>query len=204
MATIKTIHIALLEPNIICRLGLEQILKKLPHYRVQIEHIREQRDDDYSHMLSSCTADIVIANPIYLGATPRKHIAALSLPTKLIALSYGTLSRDFGEYDEVIDISATQSQILEVIDRLCQRETPVVEENGKLTNREKEIVVCVAKGMTNKEIAETLFLSTYTVITHRRNISKKLQINSPAGLTIYAIMNKLVDLEEIEKSKKHR
>ncbi|WP_308586608.1 LuxR C-terminal-related transcriptional regulator, partial [uncultured Porphyromonas sp.] len=51
--------------------------------------------------------------------------------------------------------------------------------------------------MTNKEIAEELFLSTHTVITHRRNIAKKLQIHSPSGLTIYAIMNKLVNLDEI-------
>ena len=52
--------------------------------------------------------------------------------------------------------------------------------------------------MTNKEIAAQLFLSTHTVITHRRNISKKLQIHSPSGLTIYAIMNKLVELEDIK------
>jgi two-component system response regulator NreC len=59
-------------------------------------------------------------------------------------------------------------------------------------------VVCVVKGMTNKEIAENLFLSIHTVITHRRNISKKLQIHSAAGLTIYAIVNKLVTLNDVK------
>ena len=63
---------------------------------------------------------------------------------------------------------------------------------------EKEIVICVVKGMTNKEIAEKLFLSIHTVITHRRNISKKLQIHSAAGLTIYAIVNKLVTLNDVK------
>lgn len=67
-----------------------------------------------------------------------------------------------------------------------------------LSQREKEIVICVVKGMTNKEIAENLFLSIHTVITHRRNISKKLQIHSAAGLTIYAIVNKLVTLNDVK------
>ncbi|MBQ0048253.1 MAG: helix-turn-helix transcriptional regulator [Prevotellaceae bacterium] len=67
----------------------------------------------------------------------------------------------------------------------------------QLSDREKEIVVCVAKGMANKEIAEKLYLSVNTVTTHRRNIARKLNIHSPAGITIYAIMNKLVTLEEV-------
>ena len=67
-----------------------------------------------------------------------------------------------------------------------------------LSSREKEIVTCVVKGMTNKEIADALFLSTHTVITHRRNIARKLQIHSPAGLTIYAIVNKLVEIQDIK------
>ena len=75
------------------------------------------------------------------------------------------------------------------------------EENGEqdvLSQREKEIVTCVVKGMTNKAIADKLFLSIHTIITHRRNIARKLQIHSPAGLTIYAIVNKLVALEDIK------
>ena len=67
----------------------------------------------------------------------------------------------------------------------------------QLSEREKEIVVCVAKGMANKEIADKLFLSINTVTTHRRNIARKLNIHSSAGITIYAIVNKLVTLEEV-------
>jgi DNA-binding NarL/FixJ family response regulator len=55
----------------------------------------------------------------------------------------------------------------------------------------------VAKGMSNKEIAEVLFLSVHTVITHRRNISRKLGIHSSAGLTVYAIINNLIDINEL-------
>ena len=68
-----------------------------------------------------------------------------------------------------------------------------------LSQREKEIVVCIAKGISNKEVADALNLSVHTVTTHRRNISSKLQIHSPAGITIYAIVNKLLDLHEIQK-----
>ncbi|MCK9162726.1 MAG: LuxR C-terminal-related transcriptional regulator [Bacteroidales bacterium] len=54
--------------------------------------------------------------------------------------------------------------------------------------------------MTNKEIANTLCISTHTIITHKRNISNKLQIHSSAGLTIYAIINKLIDINEVRDS----
>ena len=51
--------------------------------------------------------------------------------------------------------------------------------------------------MTNKEVAEKLFISINTVLTHRKNISRKLDIHSVSGLTIYAIVNQLVNIEEI-------
>ena len=72
------------------------------------------------------------------------------------------------------------------------------ESSETLSSREKDVIVGVVQGMTNKEIADHLFISTNTVITHRRNIAKKLQIHSPAGLTIYAIVNKLVDISSVK------
>ena len=69
---------------------------------------------------------------------------------------------------------------------------------GELTPRERDIIIGVVKGMTNKEIADELFISPNTVTTHRRNIVKKLDIHSASGLTVYAIMNKLVSLQDIE------
>lgn len=66
-----------------------------------------------------------------------------------------------------------------------------------LSDREKEVIVSLVQGMTNKEIADHLFISINTVITHRRNIARKLQIHSPAGLTIYAIVNNLVDISSV-------
>jgi regulator of cell morphogenesis and NO signaling len=67
-----------------------------------------------------------------------------------------------------------------------------------LSDREKDVIVSLVQGMSNKEIADHLCISTNTVITHRRNIARKLQIHSPAGLTIYAIVNGLVDISAVK------
>ena len=67
-----------------------------------------------------------------------------------------------------------------------------------LSYREKDVIISLVQGMSNKEIADHLFISVNTVITHRRNIARKLQIHSPAGLTIYAIVNGLVDISSVK------
>lgn len=66
-----------------------------------------------------------------------------------------------------------------------------------MTDREKEIISCVARGMANKEIADKLYLSINTITTYRRNIASKLQIHSTAGLTIFAILHNLIDINEV-------
>lgn len=70
--------------------------------------------------------------------------------------------------------------------------------NETLSEREKDVVISLVQGMTNKEIADHLCISPNTVITHRRNIARKLQIHTPAGLTIYAIVNNLVDISSVQ------
>jgi DNA-binding NarL/FixJ family response regulator len=61
-----------------------------------------------------------------------------------------------------------------------------------ITEREIEIIRLVAEGLSNKEVAEKLFLSTHTVTTHRKNIMNKLQVNNTAGLVLYAVRNDLL------------
>ena len=73
---------------------------------------------------------------------------------------------------------------------------PMIE--GKLSPREKEILVCVAQGMQNKEIAARFDISVFTVMTHRKNITEKTGIKSIAGLTAYAILQGLIDIESIK------
>ena len=76
--------------------------------------------------------------------------------------------------------------------------SPSTTGDDQLSQREKDIIIGVVQGMSNKEIAEQLYISVNTVITHRRNIARKLQIHSPAGLTIYAIVNHLVDISAVK------
>jgi DNA-binding NarL/FixJ family response regulator len=68
--------------------------------------------------------------------------------------------------------------------------------SSELTEREKTIVKFVSLGHTNRQIADKLFLSTHTVTTHRKNISSKLGIKSASGLTVYAIVNNIITIEE--------
>ena len=66
-----------------------------------------------------------------------------------------------------------------------------------LSPREAEVLVLLAKGLINKEIADTLNIGLTTVITHRKNIMEKLRARSLADVIIYAVLNGLVDVGEI-------
>lgn len=72
------------------------------------------------------------------------------------------------------------------------------ENSEMLSDRERDVIIALVQGMSNKEIADHLCISINTVITHRRNIARKLQIHSPAGLTIYAIVTGLVDISAVK------
>ena len=78
-------------------------------------------------------------------------------------------------------------------------DTAVEKEDEQLSAREKEILVCVARGMLNKEIADAENISIHTVITHRKNITRKTGIKTVAGLTVYALLNNLIDINTIEQ-----
>jgi len=75
---------------------------------------------------------------------------------------------------------------------------PKVRETEELSDRERDVLVQLVRGLSNKEIADVLCISQHTVISHRKNITRKLNIHSTAGLTIYAIVNRLVDLNSLE------
>ena len=113
-----------------------------------------------------------------------------------------TCERDLRIHCQVEDdIFVPAVQILE--EKVGVQEKPVGEEEKPtedvLSDREREIVHCVVCGLSNKQIAEQLFISLNTVLTHRKNIARKLNIHSVAGLTIYAIVNKIVNIDELQK-----
>ena len=94
-----------------------------------------------------------------------------------------------------LEQESKQKDVSSKISSMLSQNTKV---DGVLSDREKDVIVSLVQGMTNKEIADHLCISINTVITHRRNIAKKLQIHSPAGLTIYAIVNNLIDISKVK------
>ncbi|WP_295938732.1 LuxR C-terminal-related transcriptional regulator [uncultured Alistipes sp.] len=193
----KALKLAVAEPSVILRYGIVGVLSRMPASNVDILEIGDI--SQLTAQLSRHRPDVLIVNPASLGLyTPQQLRAQTGCESmRCIALQMAvTDMATLNAYDEVLSIYDSVECIRQKIMRPA--EEPVREEREEpLSAREREIVVCIVKGMTNKQIADVLCISTHTVITHRRNIVSKLQIHSPAGLTIYAIVNKLVDLSEI-------
>ena len=106
---------------------------------------------------------------------------------KLFVPAVKALESQLKKSSEVLYIDDVQNDALEK------------EKLDVLSDREKDVLIHIAKGLSNKEIAEAMCLSVHTIATHRRNISTKLQIHSSVGLAIYAIANNLVDLQDVQK-----
>ena len=197
----EAIRIAIAETSVIIRGGLTAALKRLPNVKVQpIELLSVEALSD---CLRTKYPEMLIVNPTFgdyfdvnkfREETAGKKIRLIALVSSFVDASLLT------KYDESIsifdDLDILSKKIHGLLNLASEEEE--LDNQETLSQREKEIVICVVKGMTNKEIAENLFLSIHTVITHRRNISKKLQIHSAAGLTIYAIVNKLVTLNDVK------
>ena len=191
-----SVKIAVAETSVIIRSGLTTVLKRLPNLNVMpIEVSSPESLQSYIHLH---TPDILIVNPAFGGWF---DLPAFKVETKYLALVCSVIdSNSLKEYDDHLSICDDPETIATKINQLlCTDDEEEKEsEQETLSQREKEIITCVVKGMTNKAIADQLYLSIHTVITHRRNIARKLQIHSPAGLTIYAIVNKLVELQDIK------
>lgn len=201
MNTNMPLKIVIAESSVIIRSGLAVVLRRLPNLSVQPVEIATP--ESLTHYMQMHTPDIVIANPNFGGwfdLTTFKAAHEKSGIRYMALISSVTDPNMLKAYDGHFSICDDLDTIAAQINQILHTEEPE-EENGEqdvLSQREKEIVTCVVKGMTNKAIADKLFLSIHTIITHRRNIARKLQIHSPAGLTIYAIVNKLVALEDIK------
>lgn len=104
-------------------------------------------------------------------------------------------------FDKVLFEYDSPEDIWKKIDSLLLQPEPeeIKGSSEDLTEREKEVLIELVKGLTNKEIGENLNLSVHTVISHRKNITRKLDIKSSSGLTIYAIMNHLISIDEVKE-----
>lgn len=195
------LKVVIAEPSLIIRKGLLTVLKKLSTLNIEAAEVADVQQ--LPALLSWRRPDILIIDPGLAGISSiiqfKKSLEGLSL--KCIALQHSLADASVLKmYDRVISVYDSAEQIKETFESMVQTSSEKEERQEPLTEREKEIIIGVVKGMTNKQIAEKLCLSAHTVITHRRNIAGKLQIHSPAGLTIYAIVNKFVDINDIKDS----
>lgn len=199
MKSEENILVAVAETSVIVRSGLVTVLKRLPDLNVQTVEVTSQ--EGLRHCMEAHSPQLLIINPQFEGWFDVEAFRECyqSLDIKLVALlsSFVDSNRLKG-YDESINLFEDIESLEKKISVLMNFTDDEDADQDALSQREKEIICCVVRGMTNKEIAEKLFISVHTVITHRRNITRKLQIHSAAGLTIYAIVNKLVELSEVK------
>lgn len=197
----ETLKIAIAETSVIIRSGLALVLKRIQG--MKILPIEVVSPESLSDCMRLHKPDILIINPSFPGFFDirkfKEETQDLSIKCVALLCSVGDNSL-LRNYDDTFTLYDDPEVLKEKLNKLLNVTEQEEEGTGQdvLSSREKEIITCVVKGMTNKEIADSLFLSAHTVITHRRNIARKLQIHSPAGLTIYAIVNKLVELQDIK------
>lgn len=199
-----SLKIVVAETSVIIRSGLTAVLKRLPN--LNVHPVEVSSPDALQNYLQLHTPDVVIVNPTFGGWFNLKDFKAehgRQENIKYVAMVCSVIDTNaLKEYDAHFAIYDDTDVIAERLEQLLKNEEEATGDNEQdaLSQREKEIITCVVKGMTNKAIADKLFLSIHTVITHRRNIARKLQIHSSAGLTIYAIVNKLVELQDIKET----
>lgn len=191
------LNIVLIEPSEIVAAGFKEIISRSPGF--EITNILSN-PGFYNNIHTK--PDIIVVNPAVINYNERFDIRSYLCNdgdnTTIVALTYsGYEDSIMKQYDGCINIYDNASRILQKLHNAVEEaaQNPKNELN-ELSGRERDILVAVAKGKTNKEIADEFNISIYTVISHRRNISRKLGINSIPGLTVYAIMNKLIDMSD--------
>lgn len=199
MKSQEIIHVAVADTSIIVRSGLVAVLKRLPDLNIQTIEVTSK--EGLQHCMEAHCPDILIVSPLFEGWFDLDSFKQIYGQQELKVVALVSVVMDANQlrgYDEQINLFDDVDKLTQKVASLMNVAADDENELVALSQREKEIIGCIVRGMTNKEIAEKLFISVHTVITHRRNITRKLQIHSAAGLTIYAIVNKLVELGEVK------
>lgn len=187
-------RILIAEPSYILRKGLVQIIEQL-HELTEIEIVGSHLG--LTEVLHHFSPDVIILNTSIAVAVPMDEIKMhLPDPSKIIHLINTPLPPDSSA--QQISIYDSKLVLMEKLSRFIKPQNQEArEESEELTTREKLVLKHVSLGQTNKEIAATLFISTHTVISHRKNITRKLDIKSVSGLTVYAILNGIIKMDDI-------
>ena len=193
--------ILILEPSVLIAEGLRHVIDSFAGYDV-CGIIRNQEGDIWAK-IDDFNADLVIADPSVFDNRDRAGahdmIKGIANAPVMALISTAADAAYAYTYDGTIYLSDTSDDIEQKISTVMKA-APAEQrgEGEELSSREKEILVCVAKGMLNKEIADHFNISIYTVITHRKNITRKTGIKTVAGLTVYALLNNLIDINAME------
>lgn len=195
--------IVTLLPSPFLRAGLETLAKSLDDKSIDIVHATTVTIADE---ITRRRPSLLIADPTILHPSDIPSLRdAAGGRLRVVALYFSALHHDIVRaYDDAISIYDDAEHLAAVVTAATANartaNDPTADESNRmeLSPREKEVVVGVVKGLANKEIAAAMGVSVNTVTTHRRNIASKLKIHSPAGLTIYAIVSKLVSLDEVK------
>lgn len=195
----KRVHsIAIIESSQIIREGISKLIldSTSSFYPVnKYENIE-------NFISASQVADIIIINPnLYVSNNQLfKDVLSIAPGSKIISLISCCLPDSLNDkWDESISIYSTQKEIIEKLRGLVEKpvgtlkQVEIVSDQYDLSERELEVLISVAKGLTNKEIATNHNISVHTVMSHRKNIIKKTGIKSISGLTVYALINGFID-----------
>lgn len=181
-------RLLIVEPSEVIVEGLKSILEGQVRFKVLDPELDPDR---YMERIVANRPDIVLINPTLVD-----HVAKLrdENPVALVALVYQYVEREtLKNFDAVVDIRDSRAVIIETLAQASPGESKSGKSNYELTKRETAVLVQLAQGKTNKEIADALNVSVHTVISHRKNITRKTGIKSVAGLTVYAMLNNLID-----------
>jgi DNA-binding NarL/FixJ family response regulator len=182
------------------RKGLRSILQNLENSEV-IQIIDNK--EDVCEIVNKSKPDILIINPDMLPSdcSDLKREFANGHKLSLILLSDKENLKNEVKADAYINYLDDQDTILDLMQEIINKKNKnsIPNKNADtISSREKNILKHIALGLTNKEIADQLFISIHTVVTHRKNITQKLGIKSVSGLTVYAILHNLISMDEVK------
>jgi len=193
------------EKSYLIRKGIVSLIEEIENCEIIIEHI----DSEYLYsLIQEHKPKAVIINMELLNNIPLNQIdrARTELQCKFIGIGLENKSLKNELIDEYLSYNDDKAELLKKLNHLIddfnfnqkQRKNQEFKKSDhELSDREKDVVALVAKGLTNKEIADNLFISVHTAMTHRKNIAKKLGIKTVSGITVYAILNKLIDMKDL-------
>ncbi|MDP2037331.1 MAG: LuxR C-terminal-related transcriptional regulator [Ignavibacteria bacterium] len=195
-----TKNIAVLEPSQIVFEGLSNVLSKSGQ---QFHLLRTDNLNEIQNLAALGKLELAIINPSQIQNKNKEFLAAKKNHPGIVwvALIYNFFDQQLlSLFDKVINITDSGESIAEQIKNLSNSEIHSNDvEHEQLSEREIDVLKLIVKGFSNKEIADNLNISIHTVISHRKNISQKTGIKSQSGLTIYAISNKIILIEDFAK-----